>query len=863
MQEPDSYAPVSINDINQGGLGDCFLLAAVGELALDRPGAITNMIGVNADGTETVTLYQDPGGGSPSVGDTSLVPTRITVDNAFPDDSVNSYGQDVSDGKQEIWVQVLEKALATLSGGYDVIDQGGWPMFVMEELTGQAAGWIAPASLSAQQLQGYMAAGDLLAFDTPASGGLGYGLVSDHAYMFEGLSTVGGQAMLQLGNPWGNTEPQLVPLSQVADNFDEIDVGQDSSTPTAPVAPIEIGVSVPSEDGASGGITNLSTPTIAGFAQDGSTVVLSDAGGVLGSAVADQYGAWSVTLAGLPRGTYEITATATNTYGERSASSPAFALTIDTAVPDAPSNLVLAASSDSGVIGDNLTNDDEPTISGKGAAGDAVSLYDAGTVLLGSAVVGADGTWSITPAQALADGSYSLSATQSAAANMSASSGALDLTIDTVPPAAPADLSLLTGGSSTDDATPTIVGTGQAGASLALYQGLVRVGSAIVGTDSTWSVTTTALALGVHTLTATATDAAANVSRASAALTIDIVPPPPMTSVTLGGGAQTYDALPGQNVQAGSGSDTVTAAAGQATVTGGSGQLTFIGGTAASAANGGAGSAVIFGGAGGGLYLGGSAGHNILVAQGAAGVVTQLTGAGADDQIFGSASGDDRLSAGSGRDSILGGGGSTTISGGGTASVIFTGTGAASVDGGSGGRDTIVGGSGSLAVAAENGDAIFGGSGDLAVSASSQGADSIVGGAGLLDVDGRGANMLVVASTSSSKVDTGNGASLVFAGSGNLSLVGGAGSMQVVAGSGAATIIEGAGATTLQIVHGAAGGSEMIYGFRPGTDGVDLFGYQASQQSVAVVAGSTVISLDDGTRITLAGVGNYGHGPIG
>ena len=854
LQEPDSYAPVSINDINQGGLGDCFLLAAIGELTLDRPAAITNMISANADGTETVTLYEKSDG--------SFVPTQINVDNTFPDNSVNCYGQGVFDGQQEIWAQVLEKALATLSGGYDVIDQGGWPMFVMEELTGQAAEGISPASLSVQNLLGYMAAGDLIAFDTPASDSLAYDLVGDHAYMFESLITVDGQAMIQLGNPWGNTEPQLIPLSQVSNSFDEIDVGLDSSTPTAPVAPIEIGISVPSEDGASGGTANVSTPTIAGIAQDGSTVVLSGAGGVLASAVADQYGAWSVALPVLPRGTYGITATATNTYGERSASSDAFALTIDTAVPDAPTDLTLAASTDSGLIGDNITSNDHPTINGRGAAGDAISLYDFGTVLLGKAAVSTDGTWSVTPAQALPDGSYSLSAIQSGAGNTSSASTALDLTVDTTPPAAPADLLLMAGGTDTDETTPIVTGTGEAGAAVALFDGTSRVGSAMVGADAAWSVATTALALGGHSLTATETDAAANVSRASAALMIDILPPAPPMSVTLGGGAQRYDATADQNVQAGSGSDTVTAFAGQATVTGSSGQLTFVGGAAASAVNGGAGSAVVFGGAGGGSYVGGAAGHNVLVAQGAAGVLTQLTGAGADDRLFGSVSGDDVLTAGSGRESILGGGGDTTI-GGGTASVVFTGTGPTTVYGGSGGQDTVVGGSGSLAVTAQQGDAIFGSAGTLAVMASLHGADSVVGGSGTLDVVGRGGNMLVVAGTGTSKVHTGDGASLVFAGSGNLSLVGGAGSMQVVAGSGTATINEGAGATNLQVVDGAAGGIVVIEGFRPGIDHVELFGYQASQQSVAIIGGSTVISLADGTKVTLMGVDDDGHGVIG
>lgn len=341
-------------------------------------------------------------------------------------------------------------------------------------------------------------------------------------------------------------------------------------------------------------------------------------------------------------------------------------------------------------------------------------------------------------------------------------------------------------------------------------------------------------------------------------------PTPVQNPVTLGGGTQSYAAAAGATVQAGSGSDTITTASGPVSVTGSSGLLTFLGGAGSSTVSGAAGSATMSGGSGGGVYTGGSAGLNLLVSRGASGSNTTLTGGGAGDRLFGSASGNDVLSAGPGRASILGGGGNTTITGGAAASsVIFTGNGTSAVTGGAAGGDTVVGGAGSLSVAANKGDAIFGNAGALNVTGSTTGADSIAGGAGALTVNGQGGNMLVVAGSTTSAINVGNGASLVFAGSGSTSVTGGAGSMEVVLGSGQVTAGEGSGAAVFDVVKGSAGGTDVLSGFRPGTDTIKLYGYQAADQQVGSSGGSTLISLSDGTKIQLVGVSDPGGSIIG
>src|SRR6185312_17558519 len=106
------------------------------------------------------TLHLAASGLLPTYGTTSFRTTTVTIDNTFPSNSVNNgASQDVVNGQKEIWVQVLESAVATLDGGYSVINQGGNPMIAMEELTGQTTTWITPSSLTLQQLQGFVAAG--------------------------------------------------------------------------------------------------------------------------------------------------------------------------------------------------------------------------------------------------------------------------------------------------------------------------------------------------------------------------------------------------------------------------------------------------------------------------------------------------------------------------------------------------------------------------------------------------------------------------------------------------------------------------------------------------------------------------------
>src|SRR5205085_1245589 len=121
------------------------------------------------------------------------------------------------------------------------------------------------------------------------------------------------------------------------------------------------------------------------------------------------------------------------------------------------------------------------------------------------------------------------------AGTVSSASAALTLTIDmTAPPVpgtpvlAPGSDSGVPGDNLTNATKPAVTGTGTAGDTITLYNGLVAVGSTTLQSGGTWTVApTTTLSDALHSLTVTETDPAGNASAQSQALslTIDTIAP--------------------------------------------------------------------------------------------------------------------------------------------------------------------------------------------------------------------------------------------------------------------------------------------------------------------------------------------------
>lgn len=219
LRDSGEAAAISGRDIYQGGIGDCYFLSPLGAIAIQKPAAIQNMIRENGDGTFNVSLWKDANGGKVGWGTTNFQKVDIKVDQSFAANGVNRGSANVAGDQKEIWAQVVEKAYATLQGGYAAISKGGYTALASAELTGFRSTYTSAAKVTETVLQQRDASDDVIVFDSFAKGGLPYGVVGSHAYYFDSLVNTAQGTMVKLLNPWGFADPALIPVSQLSKCF--------------------------------------------------------------------------------------------------------------------------------------------------------------------------------------------------------------------------------------------------------------------------------------------------------------------------------------------------------------------------------------------------------------------------------------------------------------------------------------------------------------------------------------------------------------------------------------------------------------------------------------------------------------------
>ncbi|MFO1732883.1 Ig-like domain-containing protein [Pseudomonas aeruginosa] len=259
---------------------------------------------------------------------------------------------------------------------------------------------------------------------------------------------------------------------------------------------------------------------IAGTAEAGATVILTDGGGnPIGQATADGSGNWTFTPSTpLANGTV-INAVAQDPAGNTSG--PA-SVTVDAIAPPAP---VIDPSN--GVV-----------ISGTAEAGATVILTDGNGNPIGQVTADGSGNWSFTPGTPLANGSVINALAQDAAGN---TSGPASTTVDSVAPATPV----------LDPSNGTVIsGTAEAGATVILTDGGGNpIGQATADGSGNWSFTPGTPLTNGTVINAVAQDAAGNTSGPASTTVDSVAPSAPLLSISADGALLTGTAEPNSQVR--------------------------------------------------------------------------------------------------------------------------------------------------------------------------------------------------------------------------------------------------------------------------------------------------------------------------
>ncbi|WP_058969107.1 Ig-like domain-containing protein [Type-D symbiont of Plautia stali] len=373
-----------------------------------------------------------------------------------------------------------------------------------------------------------------------------------------GVVTTLGTATVDGDGRWTFTPTDALPAGEHSLAATVTDPAGNSSTASSPIN-FTVDLTAPGEaselqlsnnqgstpvDVALGGSTNDSTPVFSGIAEAGSVVTITDTvngtATVLGSVTADADGNWSFTSPALAAGDHSLTTTVTDPAGNVSDPSDAFTFTVDLTPPAQAGEVSLATDGGTAITG-GFTNDSTPVLSGTAEVGSVVTVRD-GTTVLGSFVVDDSGEWSYTT-PTLSESSHSLTATVTdAAGNSSDPSTPIVFTVDTTPPAAATGLVISNDSSGTpvaitngitNDNTPVLTGTAEAGSTVTILDADGELGTAVVGDDGTWTFTSPQLADGTYNLTTTVTDAAGNIGPVSSPVTITVLATPPVDATNL------------------------------------------------------------------------------------------------------------------------------------------------------------------------------------------------------------------------------------------------------------------------------------------------------------------------------------------
>ncbi len=229
---------------------------------------------------------------------------------------------------------------------------------------------------------------------------------------------------------------------------------------------------------------------------------------------------WTISPSQVPAdGVYTFVAKATSLLGLVQGYSDTFTVRVDTQAPTAP--FINAVLPTNGILVGNTTSATQVTLNGTAEINSAVTVLQNG-VAIGQTMTDGQGNWNFTTSTPLADRGYAFTAKATdLAGNQSAASTALSVIVDTVPPPAPKVVSA-TLATTNGPSNWTITGTASQAATVEVLINGIRVGTATVAADGSWTYKYTPEAgvpKGTYKFTAKAKDSVQNSSGLSAEFT--------------------------------------------------------------------------------------------------------------------------------------------------------------------------------------------------------------------------------------------------------------------------------------------------------------------------------------------------------
>jgi hypothetical protein len=234
----DSHA-VSPNDVAQGSLGDCYLIAGMLAVARADPSLIEKLIKDNKDGTFAVTLYIRRNAYERPRPVTKTVDARLAVKTAGGSPLYAKTGDNTAEGT-EMWPALLEKTLATHKGSYEQISGGniatGFEFHGATELfTGKLENYYPTDRMDEDDILLTMAVAleskKPITVDSKAMDGQEdltreankWNVYGNHAYCPENVDLDG--RTVDLTNPWGSSHVAKLPVADFKRFYRAIRIG--------------------------------------------------------------------------------------------------------------------------------------------------------------------------------------------------------------------------------------------------------------------------------------------------------------------------------------------------------------------------------------------------------------------------------------------------------------------------------------------------------------------------------------------------------------------------------------------------------------------------------------------------------------